>query len=57
MYGERRWRDPVTRRLLTWDGLHGEIEAVDLRGRHVGVLDVMTGELLKPARKGRRIRV
>lgn len=57
LYGERRWRDPTGRRLLTWDALHGEIEAFDLRGHHVGVLDAVNGEDLKPARKGRRIRV
>lgn len=57
VYGERRWRDPVTDRLLTWDGLHGEIEAFDQRGLHVGVLEPLTGEFIKTARKGRRIRV
>ena len=39
IYGERRWRDPRDQRLLTWDGLHGEIEAFDARGRHIAVLD------------------
>jgi hypothetical protein len=43
--------------LLTWDSLHGEIEAFDLRGRHVGVLDAITGVMIKEARIGRRIRV
>ena len=57
IYRERRWRDPILHRLLTWDGRHGEIEAFDLRGRHVAVLDSITGEPMKPARKGRRIRV
>jgi hypothetical protein len=56
-YGERRWRDSAARRLLTWDSLHGEIEAFDLRGRHVGVLDAITGVMIKEARIGRRIRV
>jgi hypothetical protein len=57
LYGERRWRDAAGRRLLTWDALHGEVEAFDLRGRHVGVLDAMTGKPIKQARVGRRIRV
>jgi hypothetical protein len=57
IYGERRWRDPTSQRLLTWDGFHGEIEAYDMRGRHIAVLDAATGEPIKPARKGRRIRV
>ena len=42
--------------LYTWDVLHGEIEIFNLRGRHLGVADPMTGDLIKPARKGRRIR-
>ncbi len=54
-------RSPMNRQTalaLTWDALHGEIEAFDLRGHHVGVLlDAVNGEDLKPARKGRRIRV
>jgi hypothetical protein len=57
LYEERRWRDRATGRLLTWDELHGEIAAFDLRGRHIGVLHAASGEPLKPARKGRRIRV
>ena len=57
VYGERRWRDPTGRRLLTWDGFHGEIEAFDLCGHHISVLDAVTGVPVKPARKGRRIRV
>jgi len=57
VYGERRWRDRRMQRLLTWDGRHGEIEAFDLRGHHIAVLHAETGEPVKPARKGRRIRV
>jgi hypothetical protein len=57
VYRERRWRNSMGHRLLTWDSLHGEIEAFDLRGRHVGALDVMTGEPIKQARSGRRTRV
>jgi hypothetical protein len=55
--GERRWRDKHAAVLYTWDDLHGEIEIFNLRGRHLGVGDPMTGVLIKPARKGRRIRV
>lgn len=57
IYGERRWRDSVNRRLLTRDSLHGEIEVYDLRGRHVAALDAMTGEPIKQGRNGKRIRV
>lgn len=57
IYGERRWRsleDPV---IYTWDALHGEIEAYDTRGWHIGVLDATTSRPIKPARRGRRIHV
>jgi hypothetical protein len=56
IYGERRWLS-VDGFILTWDGRHGEIEAFDPRGRHVSVLDPLTGVEIKPARKGRRVRV
>jgi hypothetical protein len=54
--GERRWRDQDGR-LYTWDALHGEIEVFDKRGRHIAALDAITGTMIKPNRKGRRIRV
>lgn len=57
IYGERRWRNVQDDLIYTWDALHGEIEAYDRRGRHLGVLDAVSGEPIKPARKGRRIRV
>jgi hypothetical protein len=43
--------------LYTWDGMHGEIEVFNRRGRHLGVIDAVTGAALKPARRGRRIDV
>jgi hypothetical protein len=57
LYGKRRWRDQAGKRLLTWDSLHGEIEAFDLRGRHIAVLDAVSGQVIKEGRKGRRIDV
>ena len=57
IYGERRWYLRRLDAICTWDSLHGEIETFDRRGKHVGVLDPITGEEIKPARKGRRIRV
>jgi hypothetical protein len=56
IHGERRWRG-ADGRILTWDTLHGEIEAFSRRGRHIAVLDAITGEAIKPPREGRRIRV
>ena len=57
IYGERRWYLKRLDAICTWDSLHGEIEAFDRRGKHTGVLDPLTGENIKPAVKGRRIRV
>lgn len=55
--GERRWRDPAGDLIYTWDALHDELEVFDLRGHHLGAADPVTGNWIKPARKGRRIRV
>jgi len=55
--GEKRWRSADPKRLYTWDSLHGEIEVFDNRGYHLGAMDPITGALIKPPRKGRRIDV
>jgi hypothetical protein len=57
VYGERRWRSSRGGLIYTWDSLHGEIETFNSRGDHLGVLDALTGVPIKPARKGRKIRV
>jgi len=55
--GEKRWRSYDAKRIYTWDGLHGEIEVFNNRGRHLGVLEPVNGMLIKPAQKGRKINV
>ncbi|MES1241811.1 MAG: colicin E3/pyocin S6 family cytotoxin [Acidobacteriota bacterium] len=55
--GRRVWRSKDGQRYYTWDGLHGEVEVFNRRGRHLGALDPHTGELIKPAVKGRRLDV
>jgi hypothetical protein len=55
--GEQRWRRPDGTEYYTWDRFHKEIEVWNKRGRHLGALDPVTGVLIKPARKGRRIDV
>jgi sugar lactone lactonase YvrE len=55
--GQKRWRSPDRKRLYTWDSLHGEIEAWNTRGRHLGAMDAVTGVFIKGAKKGRRIHV
>lgn len=57
IYGEKRWRDAKFKRIYTWDSLHGEIEIFNNRGRHLGVLDPITGIQIKDAVRGRRIDV
>jgi hypothetical protein len=42
---------------LRVDGLHGEVEVYDSRGRHLGVAEPIKGQLIKPARRGRTIDV
>jgi hypothetical protein len=54
---ERRWRSKNGTRLLTWDSLHGEIEVFNLRGKHLEVLDAISGKPCKGAIRGRRIDV
>jgi len=55
--GERRWRDKLTNLLFTWDALHGEVEVFSSRGEHRGAFDPIARRQVKPAVKGRRIRV
>jgi len=42
-------------RYFQWDHLHGEIEVYDKRGKHIGVMDAVTGQMTKPAVPGRKI--
>ena len=55
--GERRWRSPDGKRIFTWDGFHGEIEVFNKRGRHLGAIHPVHGNLLKDAVAGRTIDV
>jgi hypothetical protein len=55
--GRKRWRSRDRKELYEWDSTHGEVEVYNLRGRHLGVADPVTGELIKPARRGQRIDV
>jgi hypothetical protein len=54
--GERRWRDG-NGHIYTWDDLHGEVEVFNRRGRHLGALDPLSGNLIKDAVPGRKINV
>ena len=53
----RRYRSRDRDRVYEWDSLHGELEVYNNRGRHLGVVDGETGEMIKSAIKGRRIDV
>ncbi|WP_096303526.1 colicin E3/pyocin S6 family cytotoxin [Jatrophihabitans sp. GAS493] len=54
--GPARWRDREDN-LYEYDGTHCELEVFNSRGRHIGVADILTGDIIKPARKGRNIDV
>jgi hypothetical protein len=56
-FGEQRWRHQGRRRLYTWDGLHGEVEVFNLRGKHLGAVDAISGVFKKHAEPGRSIDV
>lgn len=53
--GQKRWRNAKGDRYYEWDHTHGHIEVYNKRGRHLGALDAVTGELIKPPVRGRRI--
>ncbi len=55
--GRKRWRDPNSNNLYEYDSRHCELEVYNRRGRHLGVADVVTGEIIKPAQRGRKIDV
>ncbi|MGU3497726.1 colicin E3/pyocin S6 family cytotoxin [Mycobacterium sp. C31M] len=55
--GESRWRDTSDQRIYTYDRRHGHVEVYNKRGNHLGVLDVVTGEKIGDAVKGRKIDV
>lgn len=55
--GQKRWRSKDGKRLYTWDALHGEIEVFTKKGKHLGALDAVTGQLIKEPIPGRKIDV
>ena len=56
-HGNQLWRSPCGQRYYTWDSLHGEIEVFNKRGKHLGAIHAVTGQLVKNAVKGRSIDV
>jgi hypothetical protein len=55
--GRKRWRNERGDRYYEWDSVHGHIEVYSKRGRHLGVLDAVTGKTIGDAVPGRRIDV
>ncbi len=53
--GRKVYRNQKGDRYYTWDSLHGEVESFNKRGRHLGALCPTTGDLIKPAVKGRKL--
>ena len=46
-----------SQKFYSWDNLHNEIEVFDRHGKHLGVMDPTTGEMIKAAVKGRRLKL
>ena len=53
--GRKVYKDEVEGFYYTWDSLHGEVEVFRKTGVHIGVADPITGIIIKPAVRGRRI--
>lgn len=53
--GCRVYKDDSENIFYTWDSLHGELEAFNKNGRHLGAVCPHTGVSIKAAVKGRRI--
>ncbi|WP_074202478.1 colicin E3/pyocin S6 family cytotoxin [Nitrosomonas cryotolerans] len=53
--GRKVYKDDSENIFYTWDSLHGELEAFNKNGRHLGVVCPHTGFLIKRSVKGRRI--
>ncbi len=52
--GRRRWRGGK-KQVYEEDTQHGELEKYNRRGKHEGVVDPETGEIIKDPVKGRTI--
>lgn len=53
--GRKVYKDATDQVYYTWDSLHGEVEIFNKSGRHLGVADAVTGAIIKPAVRGRKI--
>ncbi|WLS78994.1 colicin E3/pyocin S6 family cytotoxin [Erwinia pyri] len=53
--GRKVYKDNIENLYYTWDSMHGEIEVFNKRGMHLGVVDPVTGIIIKPAVRGRKI--
>jgi hypothetical protein len=51
------WRSIENKQLYTWDSFHSEVEVYNLRGKHLGAIDPITGRFIKKPVKGRHIDV
>ncbi|MCX9117124.1 colicin E3/pyocin S6 family cytotoxin [Providencia rettgeri] len=49
------YKDTTESVYYTWDSLHGEVEIFNKNGRHLGVADPISGAIIKPAVRGRKI--
>lgn len=54
--GRQVYKNEENNIYYTWDSMHGEVEVFDKNGRHLGAACPISGVLLKPAVRGRRIK-
>jgi hypothetical protein len=54
--GRRESGSGSSKRYYEWDHTHNDIEVYDRRGRHLGTMDPVTGEIYKPPVPGRKIK-
>lgn len=53
--GRKVYFEPIEKLYYSWDSLHGEVEGFNHQGRHIGAACPITGTMLKPAVRGRRV--
>ncbi len=53
--GRKVYKDDNENIYYTWDSLHGELEVFNKKGRHLGAASPLTGLLIKPPVRGRKL--
>ena len=56
LHGQQVCKDEKGR-FYTWDRLHGHIEKFSKTGKHLGILDAITGKIIDDIVVGRRLKI